>query len=118
MRQGGKSRFGAPRGGKPAWNAPKHKWMRQMTPGRYQMYNDNRFKLGLFGANCSSGRAINKTPERWLADWASCSKMANIADEGGIDFILPIGRWKGYGGPTNFQGVTFETVTWASGLLA
>jgi alkanesulfonate monooxygenase SsuD/methylene tetrahydromethanopterin reductase-like flavin-dependent oxidoreductase (luciferase family) len=82
------------------------------------MYNDNRFKLGLFGANCSSGRAINKTPERWLADWASCSRMAEIADEGGIDFILPIGRWKGYGGPTNFQGTTFETVTWASGLLA
>ena len=24
--------------------------------------------------------------------------MAKIADEGGIDFILPIGRWKGYGG--------------------
>ncbi len=89
-----------------------------MTPGRYQMYNNNSFKLGLFGANCSSGRAINTTPERWLADWASCSKMAKIADDGGIDFILPIGRWKGYGGPTNFQGSTFETVTWASGLLA
>jgi FMNH2-dependent dimethyl sulfone monooxygenase len=89
-----------------------------MTSSRYEMYNNNPFKLGLFGANCSSGRAINKTPERWLADWASCSKMAKIADEGGIDFILPIGRWKGYGGPTNFQGSTFETVTWASGLLA
>ena len=89
-----------------------------MRPGRYQMYNNNTFKLGLFGANCSSGRAINKLPERWLADWASCSKMARIADEGGIDFILPIGRWKGYGGPTNFQGSTYETVTWASGLLA
>lgn len=89
-----------------------------MTPGRYQMYNNNAFKLGLFGANCSSGRAINKLPERWQADWASCSQMARLADEAGIDFILPIGRWKGYGGPTNFQGTTFETVTWASGLLA
>src|SRR4051812_23637880 len=95
-------------GFEPARNARKNKeGTRQMTPGRYQMYNDNRFKLGLFGANCSSGRAINKTPERWLADWASCSQMAKIADEGGIDFILPIGRWKGYGGPTNFQGVTY-----------
>jgi hypothetical protein len=31
-----------------------------MNSNRYQMYNDNPFKLGLFGANCSSGRAINK----------------------------------------------------------
>jgi len=89
-----------------------------MTSGRYQMYNNNKFKLGLFGANCSSGRAINKLPERWRADWDSCSAMARLADETGMDFILPIGRWKGYGGPTNFQGSTFETVTWASGLLA
>ena len=89
-----------------------------MSAGRYQMYNNNSFKLGLFGANCSSGRAINKLPERWLADWDSCATMAKIADDAGIDFILPIGRWKGYGGPTNFQGTTYETVTWATGLLA
>lgn len=85
--------------------------------GRYQMYNNNSFKLGLFGANCSSGRAINKLPERWLADWPSCVTMARLADQSGFDFILPIGRWKGYGGPTNFQGSTFETITWACGLL-
>ncbi len=89
-----------------------------MAPGRYQMYNNNPFKLGLFGANCSSGRAINKLPERWLADWDSCAAMAKLADDAGFDFLLPIGRWKGYGGPTNFQGVTYETVTWATGLLA
>jgi dimethylsulfone monooxygenase len=90
-----------------------------MKSGRYDMYNDNKFKIGLFGANCSSGRAIVKDiPERWRADWDSCSEMARLADEGGFDFILPIGRWKGYGGETNFQGSTYETVTWATGLLA
>ena len=57
-----------------------------MSAGRYQMYNNNSFKLGLFGANCSSGRAINKLPERWLADWDSCATMAKIADDAGIDF--------------------------------
>ena len=90
-----------------------------MTASRYDMYNDNSFKVGLFGANCSSGRAIVSTlPERWRADWDSCSAMAKLADDGGFDFILPIGRWKGYGGPTNFQGSTYETITWATGLLA
>ena len=41
-----------------------------------------------------------------------------MADEAGIDFLLPIGRWKGYGGESDFHGTTFETVTWACGLLA
>ena len=41
-----------------------------------------------------------------------------MADQAGIDFMLPIGRWKGYGGDTNFHGATLETVTWACGLLA
>jgi alkanesulfonate monooxygenase SsuD/methylene tetrahydromethanopterin reductase-like flavin-dependent oxidoreductase (luciferase family) len=41
-----------------------------------------------------------------------------MLDEAGIDFMLPIGRWKGYGGETDYQGATYETITWASGLLA
>jgi alkanesulfonate monooxygenase SsuD/methylene tetrahydromethanopterin reductase-like flavin-dependent oxidoreductase (luciferase family) len=32
--------------------------------------------------------------------------------------MLPVGRWKGYGGDTDYQGTTLETVTWAAGLLA
>src|SRR5215471_5443493 len=41
-----------------------------------------------------------------------------MADRAGIEFMLPIGRWKGYGGDTDYQGATWETVTWACGLLA
>lgn len=86
--------------------------------GRVAMHNGNKLKLGLFAANCSHGRAITKAPERWPADWDSCEKLAIMADEGGIDFMLPIGRWKGYGGETDFHGATLESVTWACGLLA
>ena len=31
-------------------------------------------------------------------------RMAQAADEAGIDFLLPIARWKGYGGVTDYQG--------------
>ena len=41
-----------------------------------------------------------------------------MADAAGIEFMLPVGRWKGYGGDTDYQGETLETVTWAAGLLA
>jgi dimethylsulfone monooxygenase len=85
---------------------------------RLAMYNANALKLGLFGANCSSGRSATKVPERWSASWPDCLKLARVADAAGIDFMLPIGRWKGYGGDTDLHGETLETVTWATGLLA
>jgi alkanesulfonate monooxygenase SsuD/methylene tetrahydromethanopterin reductase-like flavin-dependent oxidoreductase (luciferase family) len=85
---------------------------------RLGMYNTNTLKIGMFGANCSSGRSATKLPERWSASWAACLRLARMADEAGIDFILPIGRWKGYGGDTDFHGATLETKTWAAGLLA
>jgi dimethylsulfone monooxygenase len=85
---------------------------------RAAMYNANALKIGLFGANCSSGRSATKVAERWSAHWPDCLRLACMADEAGIDFMLPIARWKGYGGDTDFHGTTLETITWAAGLLA
>jgi dimethylsulfone monooxygenase len=88
------------------------------TMTRTAMGSANRLKLGLFGANCSSGRAVTTVPERWSGSWPDCVRLAQMADRAGIEFMLPIGRWKGYGGVTDYQGATLETVTWACGLLA
>src|SRR5438874_435292 len=87
-------------------------------PNRVAMYNANRLKIGLFGPNCSSGRAVTTVPERWSGNWQDNLKLAHLADEAGLDFLLPIARWKGYGGDTDYQGTTLETFTWATGLLA
>ena len=88
------------------------------SPERAAMYSSNRLQIGLFGPNCSSGRAVTMVPERWSGSWPDNLKLARMADEAGIDFLLPIARWKGYGGDTDYQGATLETLTWASGLLA
>src|ERR1700757_5017221 len=85
---------------------------------RVAMYSANTLQVGVFGANCSSARTATTVPERWSASWPDCLALARLADDAGIDFILPIGRWKGYGGETDFHGSTLETVTWAAGLLA
>ena len=85
---------------------------------RVSLFSRNRLKLGFFGANCSSGRAVTTVAERWSGSWEDCVRLARMADEAGIEFMLPIGRWKGYGGDTNYQGATYESVTWAAGLLA
>jgi FMNH2-dependent dimethyl sulfone monooxygenase len=85
---------------------------------RIAMYGTNRLKLGFFGVNCSSGRFVTLAPERWSGGWEDNVRLAQLADEAGIDFLLPIGRWKGYGGDSDYQGSTWETITWATGLLA
>ncbi len=85
---------------------------------RVAMYNDNALKIGLFGMNCSSARSATTVPERWSASWPDCLRIAQMADAAGIDFLLPVARWKGYGGETDFHGATLETVTWAASLLA
>ena len=56
------------------------------------------FKLGLFSPNCSGGLAVTAAPDRWSASWEDNLRMAKIADEVGLDFLLPIARYVGYGG--------------------
>ena len=77
----------------------------------------NRLKLGLFGANCSSGRAYVVAPERWETTWENNVRLAQLADEAGIECMVPIARWKGYGGEGDPNGTSWESITWACGLL-
>ena len=92
-----------------------------MTGGPKQIRKQldrNKLSLGLFGVNCSGGLAVTTVPERWDASWENNQKLARMADDAGLDFILPLGRWKGYGGVTDHNGSNFETLTWATGILA
>jgi alkanesulfonate monooxygenase SsuD/methylene tetrahydromethanopterin reductase-like flavin-dependent oxidoreductase (luciferase family) len=82
------------------------------------LYGGNKFKLGLFGPNCNGGLTMTKAPEQWDASWESNVTAAQLADEAGLEFVLPIGRWQGYKGDTDPEGTAFETLTWASSLLA
>src|ERR1700675_120673 len=75
-------------------------------------------RLGLFGANCSSGRTYATLPERWEASWENNLELAQMADAIGIECMVPIARWRGYGGDSNPNGSSFESIAWACGLLA
>ena len=55
-----------------------------------RIYNRNNVKLGLFGMNCLGGLSLTKAPERWDASWDNNVKAARIADEAGLEFLLPI----------------------------
>ena len=51
---------------------------------RASMHNSNKLKIGLFGANCSSGRAVTLVRERWSRSWPDNLKLARLADEAGL----------------------------------
>src|SRR5689334_19846915 len=85
---------------------------------RHPMRNGNPFKLGLFAVNADGGLAFTTVENRWPANWDDIATMARMADAADIEFILPIARWKGYGGTTNARGTSYETLTHAAGLAA
>nr|WP_256515453.1 LLM class flavin-dependent oxidoreductase [Alsobacter ponti] len=78
----------------------------------------NRFKLGVFSANADGGLAITDVPERWRARWDDNLNAVGIADRAGLEFFLPIARWKGFGGKNRVREWSFETFTWAAGLAS
>ena len=81
-------------------------------------FTRNKLSIGVFGSNCDGGLACSTFPRRWKATWENCRDLSIMADDAGLDFMLPLGRWIGYGGSTNHNGENFETIAWASGILA
>lgn len=82
------------------------------------MFGANRFKLGVFSANCDGGLSMSKAPERWRAEWPEIEELALLCDRAGIDFILPVAKWSGYQGAANNYGRSFETLTHGAALGA
>ena len=82
----------------------------------HPMRGPNKFKLGVFSANADGGLTLTRVPERWPATWDGIVAAAQMADAAGIEFFLPIARWKGFGGEMNSREHSFETFTFAAGL--
>ena len=80
------------------------------------MFNDQKMKLGLFGTNCSHGLTMTHAPTTYKVTWEHTKEIAQRADELGFEALVPIARWRGFGGTTNFNGNCYETYTWAAGL--
>ena len=82
------------------------------------LFNGNKLKLGVFGTNCSYGCTATTAEGTLETRWPDTLKIAAMADEAGLEALVPIARWKGFGGATDFNGSAFETYTWAAGLAA
>ena len=80
------------------------------------LFNDNKLKLGLFGVNVSNGCAITTAVDRHTVSWPTNLAIAQTADKYGYEAMVPVARWRGFGGATDPQGPGFETFTWAAGI--
>ena len=87
---------------------------RQTNP----VFNDRKLKLGTFGTNLDRGCAISTIDGVLRIDWPSTRTLANISEEMEFEALVPIGRWHGFGGKTNFNGPGFECFSWAAGMSA
>ena len=89
-------------------NAPAHPLKRSR----------HKLKLGVFGLNVSSGCSMTERPDTLRVEWDESVKIAQLAEQAGIEAVIPVARWKGMGGKVNFNHRNFETFTWAAGLAA
>ena len=75
-----------------------------------------KLKLGLFSFNVSGGMMATTTPTSYEVSWEHTKQIALQAERMGFEALVPVGRWRGFEGRTNFAGESFETYTWAAGL--
>ncbi len=82
------------------------------------VFNDRKLKLGTFGTNLDRGCAISSIDGVLEINWPNTLELAKTSEEMEFEALVPIGRWHGFGGVTNFNGPGFECFSWASAIGA
>ena len=77
-----------------------------MTPREY----------GIFLPIGSGGWIISESAPHPLATYEYNRAAAVLADEGGLDFVMSMAKWRGYGGATDHWGETLESLTMMAAL--
>lgn len=87
-------------------------WRRDNVPA----YNANPLKLGVFGTNCSNGCTMTHASTSFVPTYEHNVKIAQLADRLGFEMLVPVGRWKHFGGTTKFNENNLEVYTWATAM--
>jgi len=81
-------------------------------------FSDRKLKLGTFQTNLDSGCVMSGLEGRLDISWPTTVALAKLADEMEFEAIVPVARWRGFGGAHDPQGQGFEAYTWAAGIAA
>jgi FMNH2-dependent dimethyl sulfone monooxygenase len=81
-------------------------------------FNGRKLKLGTFQTNLDYGCLMADVEGRLEINWPNTVALAKLGDEMEFEALVPVARWRGFGGRLNPAGPGFETYTWASGIAA
>lgn len=83
------------------------------------IFNDNKFKLGLFSQNASMMQ-MSTAPEKYVPTWEGTQALARLSDRLGLEAIVSFAGWRGpiHGAPTHRSHREFETFSWCSAVAA
>jgi dimethylsulfone monooxygenase len=81
-------------------------------------FSTRRLKLGTFQTNLDSGCVMSELDGRIEITWPNTVALAQLAEEMAFEALVPVARWRGFGGKTNPQGPGYEPYTWAAGIGA
>ena len=80
--------------------------------------DENRLKLATFATNMRGSVTLANVEGKVLGTWEESLRLAQHADRIGFDAVIPVARWRGFGGDANLSNRSFEPFTWATALLA
>jgi len=75
-------------------------------------------EFGVFLPVASGGWIVSRNTPRLDGGWPQNRDAAVIADEEGLDFVMSMGKWRGFGGDTDHWGSSLESVTMMSAIAA
>ena len=90
----------------------------QLRAQGHPLFNDRKLKLGTFCTNLSGGCTMSDIDGVLDADWASSAELARMGEAMDFEALVPVARWKGFGGKLDFNSAGFETYTWAAAISA
>jgi pyrimidine oxygenase len=75
-------------------------------------------EYGAFLPVANGGWIVSRTTPPLDGGWAQNRDAALAAEEQGFDFVMAMGKWRGFGGATSHWGTSLEAVTMMAGIAA
>src|SRR4051812_10644735 len=73
-------------------------------------------EYGVFLPLANGGWVVRRTPPPLDGGWVQNRDAALAAEEQGFDFVMAMGKWRGFGGATSHWGSSLEAATMMAGI--
>jgi pyrimidine oxygenase len=75
-------------------------------------------QFGVFLPVANGGWIVSRNTPVLDGGWPQNRGAAILAEEQGLDFVMSMGKWRGFGGTTDHWGRSLESVTMMAGIAA